>query len=61
MGIFISYYIISPMQGVVWIYSELLELKYPWTVDKVSPDSSKKVVEEILTNEIGAKLPCHEC
>ena len=49
------------MQDAERIYSELLELKYPWKVDKVSLDSSKKVVEVFITHEKGAKLPCPQC
>lgn len=45
MGIFIHIYVMFPMQDAERIYSELLELKYPWKVDRVSLYSQKKVVE----------------
>jgi len=36
------------------VYSTLLELKLPWKVDRVSPDTMKKVVEIYITNGKGS-------
>ena len=49
------------MQDAAQIYSKLLELKYPWIVDSVSIDSSRKIAEVHAIHDKGAKIPCHEC
>ena len=61
MGIFILPVIIFCTQDAVQIYSDLLELKYPWRVDSVSVDSAKKIVEVHISHENCSKLPCPEC
>ena len=49
------------MQDAEQIYSQLLELKYPWKVDRVSLDPKEKIVEVHILHDRGAKLPCPEC
>ena len=49
------------MQDAEQIYSKLLELKYPWMVDSVSIDSTRKIVDVHVIHDKGAKLPCPEC
>ena len=49
------------MQDAEQIYSKLLELKYPWMVDSVSIDSTRKIVDVHVIHDKGEKLPCPEC
>jgi hypothetical protein len=42
VGIFIHIYVIFSMQDAKQIYSQLLELKYPWKVNQVSLDPKEQ-------------------